>query len=286
MRTGETGGLPGDLALLINLPSATDRLAFQERQLREMAIPFRLLPATAVADVPAARMEQLRASWARPLRATEVCCTLSHRRAWEEVVASGRPRVVLEDDAILSLGAAGLLAALLARDDLDYVQLETYALPKLLSRESAPVGGTPFRLSRLVRDKGGSAAYLIWPRAAAMLLESTKDRTPLADAAIDMVQGFRHHQVEPAMAVQAMFLARSEPPFAAVGPSLIAATPVPDYPGWPAWLRHKSRRLAMSLQLLWRRLRAPDAERRRVDHPPDLYDPLRDPQTRGHGASP
>ncbi len=273
MSGGKAGGLPPELALLINLPAAVERRAFQERQLQALAIPYRLLPATTVADVPAPEMERLRASWARPLRGAEVCCTLSHRRAWEEVVASGRPRLILEDDVILSRGIAALLAALLARNDLDYVQLETYALPKLLSRQSPRVEGTAFRLARLYRDRGGSAAYLVWPDAAARLLAATERRTPPADAAIDLAHDFPHHQVEPAAAVQAMFLAQAEPAFRAVSPSHIAAAPLPAYPGPMSWLRHKGRRLAISLRLLVRRTLAQEAERRRVHHPPDLYQP-------------
>lgn len=269
----EAGSLPPELALLINLPSAADRRAFQDRQLRALGIPYRLLPATAITDVPTERMEHLRASWARPLRPAEVACTLSHRRAWAEVAASGRPRLILEDDAILSRGVRDLLRALLAQGDLGYVTLETYALPKLLSRQTRPVAGTGFSLSRLYRDRGGAAAYLLWPKAASCLLAATKDQIPLADAAIDLTGGFQHHQVEPAAAVQAMFLGRNEPPFNAVAPSLISATAVPDYGGAGAWLRHKGRRLAISLQLLWRQSLAFGAERRRVPHPPDLYMP-------------
>lgn len=269
----EAEGLPPDLALVINLPKAVERRVFQERQLRALAIPFRRLPATAVADVPAAEMARRRASWARPLRDTEVACTLSHRRAWAEVVASGRPRLILEDDVILSRSTATLLLALLARDDLDYVQLETYVLPKLLSARQDAVTGTVFRLSRLYRDRGGAAAYLLWPKAAACLLASTERRTPLADAAIDLARGFRHHQIEPAAAVQAMVLGRDEPAFGAVSPSYISAVPVPGYSGPLSWLRHKGRRLMISLHLFLRQRAAIGAERRRVAHPPDPYEP-------------
>jgi len=275
--TFEEQGLPSDLALLINMPNAVERRAFQERQLMALAIPFRLFPATTVADVPGPEMERLRASWARPLRPAEVACTLSHRRAWAEVVASGRPRLILEDDVILSHSVGILLRALLPRSDLDYVTLETYALPKLLSAHSEPVAGTPFRLSRLYRDRGGAAAYLLWPKAAARLLAATERQTPLADAAIDLAAGFRHHQIEPAAAVQAMFLGMAEPAFQGISPSHISASPVPDYSGPLAWLRHKGRRLAISLRLFLRQSAALGAERRRVPHPSDLYRPMSRP---------
>ena len=46
-----------------------------------------------------------------------------------------------------------------------------------------------------------------------------------------------------------------------------------DYSGPLAWLRHKGRRLAISLRLFLRQSAALGAERRRVPHPPDLYRP-------------
>lgn len=274
MARGTDGQLPEGLALVINLAAATGRRTFQERQLAERGIPGEFLAATAVTDVPAAEMERLRRTWARPLRATEVCCTLSHRRAWDRVAHEGRPRLILEDDAILAPSLAPLLAELLGRRDLDYVTLETYVHPKRLSPRAETLATPPYRLARLYRDRGGAAAYLLWPAGAAKLLRATERVLPLADSAIDLAPGLRRHQAEPAAAIQAMFLAAESAElaalFGAVSPSLITAETLPRYGSRAEWLRFKARRLAVSLRLGVRRLAAWRSELRHVGRAPDL----------------
>ncbi|MCY1126048.1 glycosyltransferase family 25 protein [Frigidibacter sp. RF13] len=259
-------GLPDGLAILINLTSASDRRAFQEQQLNRLSIPFVVLPATTAADIVPSELSRFRNAWARPLRATEIACTLSHRRAWAEVVAGGRPRLILEDDAVLSPSLPALLAELIDRPATEYVTLETYVHPKLLSRKKEPLGAEGFAISRLYRDRGGAAAYLLWPDGARRLLAATKTVLPLADAAIDLAPGLVRHQIEPAAARQAQFLPAPAVPFDRMGTSIIFTEPMPGRGSGVAWLRFRLRRLRMSLGLLLRRLRASDAVLRQV-HP-------------------
>ncbi len=263
-------GLPEGLAILINLASATDRRAFQERQLNRLGVPFTLLAATSVADVAPAQLARFRNAWARPLRATEIACTLSHRRAWAEVLAGGRPRLILEDDAILSPALPALLADLIGRPGTEYVTFETYVHPKLLSRATEPLCEVGFVLSRLYRDRGGAAAYLLWPDGARRLLAATETVLPLADAAIDLVPGLVRHQVEPAAARQAQFLPAPPAPFDRIGASIIFTEPMPDRGAGAAWFRFRLRRLRISLGLLLRRLRASGAVLRHVDPATDI----------------
>ena len=37
--------------------------------------------------------------WQRPLRKAEVACYFSHRSAWDKVIKSKKPALILEDDA-------------------------------------------------------------------------------------------------------------------------------------------------------------------------------------------
>lgn len=256
--------LPPDLALVINLASAADRRAFQERQLAALGIPFRILSATAVADVDPAVMARLRRTWARPLRATEVCCTLSHRRAWQTVLDEGRPRLILEDDAVLSRHMAGLLQNLIGRRDLHYVTFESLGIAKLLARKRERMGQAPFTLARLYRDRGGAAAYLLWPDAAARLLKATEDTIPLADAAIDLAGGLIRHQVEPAAAVQAALVSSAGSPQGTVSLSLINAEDMPAAYTGADWLRYRSRRFRHAMAIGLRRLAACGSETRDV----------------------
>jgi glycosyl transferase, family 25 len=250
-------------ALVISLPIATARRAMQAAQLGRLGIAHRFLDATAVADIPPAELARLERAWCRPLRPAEVACALSHRRAWKEVAAGQGPVLILEDDAVLAPDTAAVIAALAGRADLDCVTLETFTLPKVLGPpRPLPVAG--YALSEVFRDSGGAAAYLLWPEGARKLLRGRPGFLPLADAAINLARGLRKHQVEPACAIQAMFLAGSHQ----FAPEVHETTVSP--PGRPAirsrrdWWRYKVRRLRVSAILLARQLRGLGRSGKRV----------------------
>lgn len=95
-------------AFVINLPKDTMRLAFMEKQLSTLAIPYEVVSATIgatmtpeykalVYDENRARTEN-----GHPLSNTQIACTDSHRRVYEKIMADDLPyALVLEDDVII-----------------------------------------------------------------------------------------------------------------------------------------------------------------------------------------
>ena len=95
-------------AFVINLPKDTGRLAFMEKQLTDLAIPYEVISATIgatmspeykamVYDDNRARTEN-----GHPLSNTQIACTDSHRRVYQKIIADNLPyALVLEDDVIL-----------------------------------------------------------------------------------------------------------------------------------------------------------------------------------------
>jgi glycosyl transferase family 25 len=107
---------------------------------------------------------------------------LSHLLAWQKFLAGGDAHAVfLEDDVVLSRGAA----ALLARDDwipadVSAVKLEHYGPPGqrvLLTGLRAVAGG--FRLGRMLSRHTGGAAYILSRGAAERLLRETRFDLPV-----------------------------------------------------------------------------------------------------------
>jgi glycosyl transferase family 25 len=241
-------------ALIINLPAAVERRTMQDAQFARLGIVHRFLNATAVADIPTADLARLERAWCRPLRPAEVACALSHRRAWADVAAGAAPVLILEDDVVLASDTAAVIGALSRRPDLECVTLETFTLPKVLG-DPRPMGLEPFRLAEVYRDSGGAAAYMLWPSGARKLLAGRPGLLPLADAAINLGPGLRKHQVEPACAIQAMFLAG----VGEIAPEVYQTT-VSDperlpITGLADWLRYRLRRLRVSLILFVRQMR-------------------------------
>lgn len=234
-------------ALVISLASAAARRAMQTEQLDRLGIAHEFMDATGVADIAPPELARLERLWCRPLRPAEVACALSHRRAWAHVAGGHGPILILEDDAVLSSDVQVVLDRLVSLDLADCVTLETFTLAKTLGSPQ-PLGDGRYSISEVFRDSGGAAAYLLWPRGADRLLRGVPGFLPLADAAINITPGIRKFQVEPACAIQAMFLGGLH----AVN-SEIASTTVslPERTSIPRgeWLRYRLRRLWVSAYL-------------------------------------
>ena len=84
----------------------------------------------------------------------------------------------------------------------DCVNLETRARKKRVSKKKSHLWDN-FYLSKLIQDKSGAAAYVLWPSGAKHLLKwVSKHGVGLADATIALGPSWNHGQVEPAAAIQ------------------------------------------------------------------------------------
>jgi glycosyl transferase, family 25 len=200
--------------LIINLASAAERMAFQSAQMRALGFAFERIEAVSADDVDriaavptddggdriGGRDDYWNTS-ERPLKASEKACLLSHRLAWRRVVRSGRPALVLEDDAVLSLATPQLLDALEQREGMNHVTLEARLRKKWIGKTFVPIGPV-LTLRRLYQDRSGAAAYVLWPDGAEKLLRRSARQAGLADGLICMSYELQSYQVEPACAVQ------------------------------------------------------------------------------------
>ncbi|WP_133123000.1 glycosyltransferase family 25 protein [Zhengella mangrovi] len=187
---------------MINLAGAPERMDFQQRQLSRLGLALQRLEASTPGDIDPPRDDRYWRSWERPLSDTEKACFHSHRRAWAMIAAGRVPVLVLEDDAILSRTVPEVLAGLAGLEAVDLVVLEARGRRKLVGRTvRARFGG--WSLTDLFQDRCGAAAYVLWPSAAARLVEAARRRCGLADAFLWSVPGLAACQVEPAPAFQA-----------------------------------------------------------------------------------
>jgi glycosyl transferase family 25 len=243
--------------IIISLRGPSPRKKFQEEQMAKLGLNARFLDASTPENLPFGILEKFTSAWARPLRSTEVALTHSHILAWKQTIKAGKPTLILEDDAILCTSIGNILHKLSSNEDLELVQLETFNAPKLLGsrRESLQLG--EYELRSLYRDRGGAAAYLLWPQAAESLIKSIRYNYPPADAAIHLAPGIKRHQVIPACAIQAMNLSPQHPMYARVvgiASSSVSCIPRPRYVSKRQWLKHKLRRLKISFTLFKRKL--------------------------------
>jgi len=188
--------------LVISLPNAKERRDFQQKQLSKLGLEFEFLDATSIHDLNEATYKQHYQDWQRPLKTTEVACYYSHRRAWDRVIQSNKPVLILEDDALLSKCVPALLKNLLSRKDADLINLENRGRKKFVSRSSTPIA-CDSKLLRLYQDRTGAAGYILWPSGAKKLIQcEDKKGIALADAHITACNSLKAYQIEPSPIIQ------------------------------------------------------------------------------------
>ena len=187
---------------VINLPSAIERRKFQQDQLTKLGLEYKILDATSADDISEATFKKHYFDWQRPLRKTEIACYYSHRSAWEIVIKSRKPALILEDDAILSKCLPRLLDNLNDIDNSDLINLENRSRKKFVSRSKIDIDCNS-KLLRLYQDRTGAAGYILWPSGANKLIQLEKNRgIGLADAHITACHALQAYQVEPSPIIQ------------------------------------------------------------------------------------
>jgi len=187
---------------VINLPIAIERRKIQQDQLAKLGLEYQILDAISVEDISEATYKKHYFDWQRPLRKTEVACYYSHRSAWEIVIKSKKPALILEDDVILSRCVPELLENLNDIDNSDLINLENRSRKKFVSRSHIDIDCNS-KLLRLYQDRTGAAGYILWPSGANKLIQLEKNSgIGLADAHITACYALQAYQVEPSPIIQ------------------------------------------------------------------------------------
>jgi len=187
---------------IINLSNAKSRRKFQQKQLNKLSLDFEFLDATSTKNVEASTYTQHYYDWQRPMKPTEVACYYSHRSAWNKVLQTQGPALILEDDALISNCVAELLSELERENNVDLVNLENRARKKFVSKTGRPISCNS-KLFKLYQDRTGAAGYILWPSGAKKLLKCEKRQgIALADAHITACHSLKAFQVEPAPIIQ------------------------------------------------------------------------------------
>lgn len=199
---------------LINLDRRPDRLAAMRRRADPLDLA-RVAALDAATTAPATLDRWFAASGPLgELPKGDKACLLSHRAAWEQLLASGDAHAaILEDDVVLSAAAPALLAddGWIPRD-VAVVKLEHYGPPgqRVLLTDIRAVG-EDFRLGRMLSRHTGGAAYILSRAAAEKLLAETRFDLPVDHLLFNpnnspLFAGLSPWQLLPAIARQEQFV--------------------------------------------------------------------------------
>jgi glycosyl transferase family 25 len=240
-------------ALVINLASEGERMAFMAGQLDTMGIAFERVEAVTPQTLTPPATDPYWSLWERPMRTTEMAALASHRAAWARVAEGTEPTLILEDDALFQPGTAAFLDQIVGLREAELVSLETRGRRKLIARNPHPKAP----MHRLWQDRTGAAAYVLRPSGAKKLLARVADAPCLADGVLCAAYDVTTWQAVPALVCQ---LDRCEaegiaPPIATESAIGREAKPVV-----PSTLAQKLRRIRAQLRLGVRQIRrAPGA---------------------------
>ncbi len=187
---------------VINLSSNVERRQFQKQQLFELGLDYKILNAISIDEISKESYKKHYFDWQRPLRNAEVACYFSHRSAWQKIINSNMPALILEDDALLSKCVPELLKSFVNKKNVDFINLEVAGRKKFISKIGENIVCNS-KLFRLYQDRNGAAGYVLWPSGAKKLLEhESLNGIGLADSHIATCYSIKSYQVEPAAIIQ------------------------------------------------------------------------------------
>lgn len=198
----------------INLDRSPERRAWFTQQAEALGLDLVRVPAVDGRELPAAELDHWRqlSEGNKVLSPGEIGCFLSHRKAWEAVLAGNEKwAFIAEDDIHFSRNAAAFLA-----DDswipaqAGLIKAETDLRRHEFSPTSWP---TPFghELRRLKSNHLGTGGYFLTREAAARMLTFTERKCEAIDGLLFATRYMQEHQLEvlqiiPAICIQDVYV--------------------------------------------------------------------------------
>ncbi|PSJ58248.1 glycosyltransferase family 25 protein [Pseudaminobacter soli (ex Li et al. 2025)] len=203
----------------INLDRSPERLEWFLKQTEGMDLNLVRVPAVDARELPEVELNRLRAlsSGRNSLSAAELGCFLSHRKAWEMVVADNAPwAFIAEDDIHFSCDAGGFLRSH------DWIPVGADIVKGEATLKRVEMGhkveATPFghELRRLISYHFCAGGYFLTPWTARRLLAVTEQHCEPVDEIIFSpkygILGELHAlQLMPAICMQDNFVSGSSP---------------------------------------------------------------------------
>ena len=129
---------------VINVATATTRMAFQDAQLSRFGLIYERVDAITPDTLSPPSDDLSWAMWERPMRQIEKALYASHRSVWALIAAEDDPCLVFEDDALLSAQTPQFLTTIKTETGIDHINLEVRNRAKYVGKSPHP-SLPPFR---------------------------------------------------------------------------------------------------------------------------------------------
>ena len=193
---------------IINIEEYSERRNFQKAQAEAMELEYEFVAGVDAMKLPEQVLQDAANNWSRPIPAKDVGCFLSHRKAWEAVRDHGERAIVIEDDVVFTKEFKSVISSLFSlQHEKDAIyDLEFVPRNHLMAKSASKLlDGTGASITKIYQNKTGLGCYSICPSSASRLLKETNGFV-LVDLFVWTRNWVRQFQVEPAPAIQMMFL--------------------------------------------------------------------------------
>ena len=171
---------------VINMAKATERLAFQQEQMARLGLSFETIIATTPDTAQQDLLQKMKKLWIweRPPAEYEIATLLSYAKAWQKILENNRPAFILEDDAVLDNNTPLILEKLANnKTNVGIVNLEKCSNIQWISKKKLALTNK-INLYKCYYFRCSSAAYVLYPSGAKILLDAKEKRLYPADVLI------------------------------------------------------------------------------------------------------
>lgn len=198
----------------INLDRSPERRAWFTKQAEALGLDLVRVPAVDGRELPAAELDHWRqlSEGNKILSPGEIGCFLSHRKAWEMVLAGEEKwAFIAEDDIHFSERIKIFFQDIIwVPPNIDLVKAETDLRRHQFSRKYLPLTGT-YKLRKLHSNHLNAGGYFISKNSCIILLGYTENKCEAVDGLLFAKIFMKEHklkiyQLDPAICIQSRFL--------------------------------------------------------------------------------
>ncbi len=183
--------------LVINQDADADKLALQSRQMDALGLNWERIGAATLDTITPPTDHKFWRRWHRIMTSSEKVQFASHFSAWQRILHSGQPGLIIEDGILLASGIHEFLNQIAEMTVPQHITIQASDDKKLVSKTLD--ADVPMR--RIYQDYTGSAAYVLFPLGASkMISRAAKVVVAPIDAAISDARDLVSFQADPALA--------------------------------------------------------------------------------------
>ncbi len=194
----------------ICLEGYNKRRAFQELQAVQYGLDLEIISAVDGSSLSEEQLQEAANYWSSPITAKDLGCFLSHKKVWKLIQKRNETAVIIEDDVVFSPIIPKVLNEISHKDDGYEVIYDLEYVPRnhLLAKKPKWFSGDgQITATKIYQNKNGAGCYCLNSNAAErLLLDTKKEVFKLADAFVWNRVWAEFLQIEPAPAVQMVYL--------------------------------------------------------------------------------